>query len=106
MTNLRKEAKGRDCQIRLQGCNHDTSTTVLCHLNTKLLFGGGLGLKVPDIFGAWGCSRCHDLVDGRAGNSMKSQSYVPLDERVIAFYEGVFRTQKILLDEGKIGVIT
>jgi hypothetical protein len=99
--NLRKQAKGRNCQIRLYGCNHDPSTTVLCHLNSKLLFGAGMGMKVDDIFGAWGCSHCHALVDGRLSD-MHSQSYVTLDERVLGFYEGVFRTQKILLDEEKI----
>jgi hypothetical protein len=61
MPNLRKEAKGRECQIRIPGiCNNDRGTVVLCHLNNKRLFGVGVGQKVPDLFGAWGCSACHD----------------------------------------------
>jgi hypothetical protein len=32
MTNLEREAMGKECQIRLPGiCNFDTATTVLCH---------------------------------------------------------------------------
>ena len=31
--NYRKEARGRDCQIRIPGvCSGDPSTVVLCHL--------------------------------------------------------------------------
>jgi hypothetical protein len=60
-----------------------------------------MGMKVPDEFGAWGCSHCHDLVDGRI-NTAYGRYYLSTEERLIAFYEGVFRTQKILLDENKI----
>lgn len=93
--NLRKEAKGRQCQIRIPGvCSGNSETVVLCHLNNKRLFGVGTGQKVPDIFGAWGCSACHDVVDGRR------HSIAYLSEEL--FYEGVFRTQNILLKEGKL----
>jgi hypothetical protein len=98
--NLRKEAKGRECQIRLQGCNRDASTTVLCHIH-KPSICGGMSLKANDEIGAWGCSHCHDLVDGRI-NSAYGRYYLSWEERLIAFYEGIFRTQKILLDEGKL----
>ena len=95
--NLRKEAKGRECQIRIETvCNKDRETVVLAHLNNKRLFGVGVGQKVPDLFGAWACSACHDLVDGRDGGNWAGT----LIET--AFYEGVFRTQNILLNEGKI----
>jgi hypothetical protein len=98
--NLRKEARGRECQIRIPGtCNGNNETVVLCHLNNKRLFGVGTGQKVPDIFGAWGCSSCHDAVDGRT-------DVLVCDHEVVTreyFYEGVFRTQNILLSEGKLG---
>lgn len=95
--NLRKEAKDRECQVRIPGvCNKNSETVVLAHLNNKSLFGVGVGQKVPDLFGAWACSACHDVVDRRTDcGFLRSQQ---LD----MFYEGVFRTQKILLDEGKI----
>ena len=93
--NLRKEANGRDCQIRSKKCNHNPETTVLCHPH-KPSISGGMGLKAPDEIGAWGCSACHDWVDGR---SDIADSRV---ERDVVFYEGVFRTQIILKDEGKL----
>lgn len=97
-TNLRKEAKGRECQIRIPGvCNKDNETVVLAHLNNKRLFGVGVGQKVPDMFGAWACSACHVFVDQR-DFSFPSQR-VEVKEMHM---EGVFRTQNILLNEGKI----
>lgn len=57
---LRDSAKGQDCLIRSPVCNFNPETTVLCHMN-----GGGTGTKKSDIFGAFGCSDCHDLCDSR-----------------------------------------
>jgi hypothetical protein len=97
--NLRKEARGRECQIRIPGvCNGNSETVVLCHLNNKRLFGVGTGQKVPDIFGAWGCSACHDLVDFR----IKQHPDMSPNVANVYFYEGVFRTQNILLSEDKL----
>ncbi|MCX8621624.1 MULTISPECIES: nuclease domain-containing protein, partial [unclassified Gilliamella] len=31
MSKLTKEAKGRECQVRLPCCNHNPETTVLAH---------------------------------------------------------------------------
>ncbi|MFT5766762.1 MAG: hypothetical protein ACI9DH_000581 [Halioglobus sp.] len=91
MANLRKEARGRECQIRIPGvCNGNPETTVLCHLG-----GGGMGRKQPDLLGAWGCSSCHDAVDGRLRTNDDWQLY---------FHDGIFRTQQILIEEGLINV--
>ena len=96
--NLRKEAKGRECQIRMAGvCNFNPDTTVLCHLP-----GGGMGMKQHDLFGAWGCSSCHDVVDGRT-ETLNSQ-YYSVCEITLWHYEGMKRTQEILLNEGKIKI--
>lgn len=95
--NLRKEAKGRQCQIRIPGrCNGNPETTVLCHIH-KPSISGGTGLKARDEFGAWGCSICHEIVDGRDTSHL--YPYWDLD---LWLYEGVFRTQNILLSEGKL----
>lgn len=99
--NLRKEAKGRECQIRIPNvCNGNSETVVLAHLNNKPLFGVGIGQKVPDLFGAWACSACHEVVDVdrcyHDGNCWQDQDHVRM-----LFYEGVFKTQNILLQEGK-----
>ncbi len=95
-SKLRKEAKGRECMIRIPGvCNKRNETVVLCHLNNKSLFGAGVGMKVPDLFGAWGCSACHDVVDGR-----KDCGFLRSQQKEM-FTDGVFRTQNQLLKEGK-----
>jgi hypothetical protein len=99
-SRLRQEAKGRECQVRIPGvCNGNSETVVLAHLNNKRLFGAGTGQKVPDIFGAWACSACHDAVDCRVRLFDKDTC-----QAAILHYEGVFRTQNILLKEGKIRI--
>jgi hypothetical protein len=86
--NLREQARGRDCQIRLpQICNFDPATTVLCHY--RLVGLSGMGMRSPDVFAAHGCSKCHSVVD---------TSKDP--EIVIAFLQGVIRTQALLVKEG------
>ena len=92
MSKLRNSARGRNCEIRIPyACNNNPETVVLCHLP-----GGGMGGKRDDLFGAFGCSACHDIVDGRL-----SGDFDPRDLRQW-FYEGVFRTQQIWLEEGLI----
>ena len=63
--NLRKLAKGQLCMVRIPlHCNHDPATTVLAHY--RLAGYVGIGQKADDFaMGAWSCSACHDLVDGR-----------------------------------------
>lgn len=65
MTPIRKSARGEDCTLLIAGvCNRDPATTVLCHSNL-LEHGKGLGLKAPDTKACYGCSACHDVLDGR-----------------------------------------
>jgi hypothetical protein len=65
MTPIRKSARGEDCTLLIAGvCNRDPATTVLCHSN-QLEHGKGLGLKAPDTRACYGCSACHDVLDGR-----------------------------------------
>lgn len=63
-TPIRRAARGQDCTLRLAVCNFDPDTTVLCHSNF-LADGKGMGLKAPDTAAAFGCSACHDVLDGR-----------------------------------------
>lgn len=98
MSKLRKSARGRDCQIRIPGvCNHNPETVVLCHLP-----GGGIGAKVNDIHAAYGCSACHDFVDGR--NSHAADMHGGKIAAQLWFYDAVIRTQEIMLKEGLIRV--
>lgn len=86
MTNLRREARGRGCQIRLDCCNSNSETVVLAHL--RMIGISGFGLKAPDLLGAWACSACHAYVDSHHDTETNA-----------AFYEGIFRTQAQLIKE-------
>lgn len=93
--NLRKLARGRDCQIRVPGeCLRSPETVVLCHYRMSGL--SGMGIKSPDWCAAYGCARCHDIVDGRAG----SWDTYPLELRKLFLAEAVLRTLLILFGEG------
>jgi hypothetical protein len=83
-----KSAKGQDCQIRTPFCNHNPDTVVFCHLN-----GAGMGEKMQNIHGAYGCSKCHDAVDGRIGVLYPNE--LKLDH-----LRGVIRTQELMIRNG------
>ena len=64
MANLRKEARGRECQVRIYGvCNGNPETTVLAHYRMAGICG--TGMKPDDLIGAWACSACHDEIEQR-----------------------------------------
>ena len=91
-TKITKSARGEDCQIRIPGvCNFNPETTVFCHIN-----GAGMGIKASDLQGSYGCSACHDAVDGKTSLSAQGLKFW--------FYDGVFRTQLILLEKGLIKI--
>src|SRR5688572_3777824 len=76
MTDLRKMAAGRGCQVRYPGiCNHDSSTTVLAHI--RLAGITGTGMKAPDALGAWCCSSCHEFADARVPASGWTKEEAP-----------------------------
>lgn len=92
--DLRKEAKGRECQVRLLGiCNFNSETVVLAHYRMAGI--NGVGMKPSDLAGAWCCSSCHDEIDRRT-------RYMPADEARLAHAEGVIRTLVQLEREGKL----
>lgn len=94
--DLRKLARGMDCQIRLPGvCNFDPATTVLCHIRMAGITG--VGMKASDILGAHGCSACHDEIDRRT---------TILDEEFVrvCFLEGIIRTICLLTSSGVVCV--
>ena len=93
MIDLRKYAKGKPCLIRIPGwCNREPETTVLCHY--RLVGYSGMGLKNFDMLGAFGCSDCHDVVDGRRGQEFSRS------QRLLYLAEGVMRTQAYLIEHG------
>jgi hypothetical protein len=98
MTDLRAYAKGKPCMIRLVGiCNRNNLTTVLCHERVSGLSGGSM--KAPDFFAAWGCSCCHDVVDGRV------KSDLTYEQRRFALSEGVRSTQVCLFNAGIVSIV-
>ena len=93
--DYRKEAKGRACQVRLVGvCNYNPETTVLAHIRATGITGAGQ--KAPDQLGAWACSCCHDAID------LRTKTGYSKDELLLAHFEGMARTQAILISEGKL----
>ena len=91
--NLRKLAKGQACQVRLEGCDGGGETTVLSHY--RLAGTCGMGMKPPDILGAWSCAGCHDIADGRKRVDME-RDFIRL-----AHAEGCLRTLNALVKDGK-----
>jgi hypothetical protein len=89
-TPARQGARDRPCMIRVPGiCSHDAGTVVLCHYRLAT----GAGQKPDDEQGAWGCSRCHDAVDGRL------KTIHTTTELRLWHAEGVLRTQEAIRRE-------
>ena len=79
--------------MRLFGvCNHNSETVVLAHY--RLAGISGMGMKSPDLIGAWACSSCHDAIDRRAHTDL-ARDFVQL-----AHLEGMARTIAQLVREG------
>lgn len=87
--NLRKQAQFRECQIRLDGCTGGPC----CLAHWRQIDISGMGMKSPDLLGAWACHNCHTRVD-RADRGDES---IQLD-----FARAVFRTQNELIKEGAV----
>jgi len=96
VSKIRKAARGQECTIQIYPyCNGNPETTVLCHAPSE---HKGMGIKSPDHWGAFGCSTCHDIVDGRKRVDESSEEVYRCHIR------GVFRTQSILITKGLINV--
>jgi hypothetical protein len=96
MTPIRRAARNQDCQLQILGvCNGDPATTVLCHSNL-LAAGKGMGLKAPDTEACFGCSSCHDVLDGRA----KRPAGMTIDDLHELFAYARERTHAILRAKG------
>lgn len=73
-------------------CNHSSETVVLAHY--RLAGVSGIGMKSPDILGAWACSACHDAIDRRDHTDL-DRDFVRL-----AHLDGMVRTIAQLVKEG------
>ncbi|KZZ72369.1 hypothetical protein A3765_28595 [Oleiphilus sp. HI0130] len=85
---IRASAKGEECTFQIVGvCNYNPETTVLCHLNFEL---SGMGRKASDLSAAYGCSACHDAIDGRI------DSFELEEDRWFYLGRALYRTQERL----------
>ena len=65
MSKIRESARGEECTLRIPGvCNRNLETVVLCHAP----YPGKFGSRKDNWWSAYGCSDCHDYVDGRGGS--------------------------------------
>lgn len=62
-------ARHHECQY----CNTDDGTIVAAHSN-QLIHGKGMGIKAHDVFIAYLCAYCHDVVDGRRRPGISQQT--------------------------------
>ena len=96
MSKITDSARGEDCLIRIIGvCNRDPATTVACHEPA----GSGLACKYPDTEIAYGCSACHDEVDGRTRYKNNGNPVYTRDSIMLSFYQGARRTRIILIEK-------
>ena len=92
MSKITQSARNEECQVRLIGiCNHNSETTAFAHYRKGGL--GGMGKKPKDIFGAYACSACHDVLDGRV------KAEIDLFTLDSEFKSAVLRTQLILINK-------
>lgn len=89
-----KSARGEECTLRIYPyCNENPDTTVFAHAPSD---DKGMGIKSPDWWGAYSCSDCHDVVDGRRRTEFS------IDERNYFHMQGIYRTQKRMIEKGLI----
>jgi len=86
---LRDSARDQPCTMNVAGvCNCDSSTTVLCHIQTEM---GIMGGKTDDISAAFGCSDCHLWYDQKKGSEL---------DRLFYSMRAMIRTQLIWIELG------
>ena len=100
MSKITESARGEECQIRIMDvCNFDNATTVWCHANGSAA-GKGIGMKSHDLLGAYGCSACHDVYDGRR----PLPKGISRDMVELWFWDGHARSLVKLIEKGIVGL--
>ena len=99
-------ASGRPCTLRIASflagrrCR-GPETTVLAHLP---VWGKGMSTKVTDLAGAYSCSTCHDLIDGRdaSGHAYLMENF---EAAVVGrMLHGLTETHALMLADGVIQI--
>jgi len=98
LTAIQKSARGEECALRIPGvCNSNPETTVLCHAP----YPGRSGMRSHDWWAAYGCSSCHDYVDGRTRETGFALQYDPIVKVLeTAWLPAIHETQAKLLQKG------
>ena len=97
-TKLTKSARDEECTLQIHPyCNQNPETTVLCHINSP---DKGMGIKSPDFFAVYGCSDCHDIIDGRKG-----LEGISLEEELSCINRALYRTWKRMIEKGLIEIV-
>ena len=87
-------ARGQPCTMRLPGvCNHDSTKTVWCHINS-VRYGSGTRHKATDLIGLIACSSCHDVLDRRVKTDLDR------DFVMMHAYEGHLESLALLVKAG------
>lgn len=85
----------QSCTLRLPDCRNETEATVFAHAPS---IDNGMGIKAAkDFWGAFACSHCHDVADGRKPNNFTPQWLI--EQR---WLRGIYETQKVLIEKGLI----
>ena len=94
LKKITDSARGESCTVRLPGiCNYDNNTVIFAHIN-GVRYGHGIGIKTQ--LGAYACSSCHDVLDGRT----KRPDGMETDYLKLAHYEGVMETMTLMINSG------
>ena len=94
LTKIQASAKGEECTLRIDDYIHEPETVVLCHAP----YPGRSGTRKDDWWAAYGCARCHDIVDGRTWKQ------IPREEMDRFWLRAIHETQSRLIEKGLIKV--
>lgn len=98
MSKITASARGENCQVRIPGvCRHQRDTVVWGHGNGSAA-DKGMGMKAPDLLGAYICFLCHGVYDRSIPTDL------PRVEVELCFWDGHARSVVILFEKGIIRV--
>lgn len=92
---IRDSARGENCTVQSPWCNNNPETVVLCHWAEP--GEKGLGTKPDDTSAFYGCSDCHDWIDGRV-NHGKQRLMIP--DKPWYVFRAMRRTWALLIRSG------
>jgi hypothetical protein len=90
LPDLRKFARGKECQLRLRDvCCGRPETVVLCHVRKS--GNAGIGQKPCDLSAFHACATCHDVYDRRT----PPPRFMSRPEIELAAFEAMCRTHDL-----------